>query len=391
MEQNLKYQVVIIDTTANGNASALEATVRGRVADLNVPDDALRFLSPANISELNAKAPKVGVFFGGGPITDRAERAIELLLGLATVVVPVVPSLRQFTSEVPPVLHSINGMELDPADSQLEQLAALVLECLYLVRKRRRIFISYKRDESRNAAVQLYHELDKRSFDVFLDTHSVRQGDLFQEALWHRMVDSDVVVLLHTKGALSSRWVDEEIARANSMGITVLQLVWPDNSRAGTTHLFEPLYLSESDFKSFDPLADGGGELTPPALSTVAINTERLRARSLASRETFLVNRLCDLARGAGIQTAVQRVRCVDVFSKKRGKIRVFLGVGVPDAVSFQQSVWEDGGTPPVETKLMYDPRSIAPSWVSHLDWLHKYLPVKTIKTTEVREWLQTL
>jgi len=41
----------------------------------------------------------------------------------------------------------------------------------------RRVFVSYRRNESRDAAVQLFEELSARQFDVFLDTHSVGRRD----------------------------------------------------------------------------------------------------------------------------------------------------------------------------------------------------------------------
>jgi hypothetical protein len=112
-----------------------------------------------------------------------------------------------------------------------------------LLRKRRRLFISYKRTESAMVAQQLYHALDERGFDVFLDTLSVRPAEQFQEHLWHRMTDSDVVILLYTKSAHASGWVEQEIERANGMKITVVQLIWPGVSRDPTTLLFEPVYL----------------------------------------------------------------------------------------------------------------------------------------------------
>jgi len=61
------------------------------------------------------------------------------------------------------------------------------------------VFVSYRRDESRTGAVQLHDELSARGGDVFLDTHDIIPGDLFQEMLWHRLADCDVVIMLGTK------------------------------------------------------------------------------------------------------------------------------------------------------------------------------------------------
>lgn len=86
------------------------------------------------------------------------------------------------------------------------------------MREKRLVFIRYRRDESRAVAEQLYHAFDQRAFDVFLDTHSVRGGSEFQSVLWDRMADADPLVLIDTPRALSSRWVREELARAQADG-----------------------------------------------------------------------------------------------------------------------------------------------------------------------------
>lgn len=41
--------------------------------------------------------------------------------------------------------------------------------------------------------------LSGRGFDVFLDTHDIRPGNPFQEMLFQRLADSDVVIMLDTK------------------------------------------------------------------------------------------------------------------------------------------------------------------------------------------------
>ena len=65
---------------------------------------------------------------------------------------------------------------------------------------------------SRDAAVQLHDALTARGFDVFLDTHSIRPGKVFQDDLWRSAYcNSDVVVMLDTKRILfESKWTREE-------------------------------------------------------------------------------------------------------------------------------------------------------------------------------------
>ena len=73
-------------------------------------------------------------------------------------------------------------------------------------------------------AIQLYEALERNNFDVFLDTHSIKQGEPFQDELWHRMTDCDVIVLLNTKSFLESKWCKEEVAEASVKQIGVLAI-----------------------------------------------------------------------------------------------------------------------------------------------------------------------
>jgi hypothetical protein len=116
----------------------------------------------------------------------------------------MVPKLAQFNDFVFDELRGINGMELKADDPQLERLAGVLLEGLGLVRKSRRLFISYKRSETQGVAIQLYEALDHGGFGVFLDTLSIRPGEPFQEVLWHRLADTDVIVLLDSPGFLGN-------------------------------------------------------------------------------------------------------------------------------------------------------------------------------------------
>src|SRR5262249_49465821 len=221
------YQIVMLDAIG-GKASVLRATLESRINDLNLDvGQDFEFLGTGELDRLRTDSARVGVLFSDSNQGQQFAGEVGRILDSPAVVIPVVGSLDNFPSKVPPALCPSNGMKLDPKDPGLGNVAGLVLELLGLLRKKRRLFISYKRTESSAVAQQLYHALDERSFDVFLDTLSVRPADLFQEQLWHRMTDSDVVALLYTASIHSSGWVQKEIDRALGMKITVLQLIWP--------------------------------------------------------------------------------------------------------------------------------------------------------------------
>ena len=92
---------------------------------------------------------------------------------------------------------------------------------------KRQVFLSYKRDESAAAAVQLFAELSARQYEVFLDTHSIAAGVDFQESLWHSLCDVDVLLMLDSPNYFASRWTAAEYGRALAKGIGVLRVEWP--------------------------------------------------------------------------------------------------------------------------------------------------------------------
>ena len=156
-----------------------------------------------------------------------------------------------------------------------------MLECVGLLRRQRRVFVSYRRSEARAAAVQLHDVLSARGFDVFLDTHSIRPAEPFQEVLWHRLVDSDVMVMLDTPTYFDNRWTRQEIGRARAKDIQVLRVIWPAHTPTRMTDLSETIYLDPMDLEAAD------GLLATAVADEVVLHVERPRSRSLAARCTW--------------------------------------------------------------------------------------------------------
>src|SRR3546814_7207947 len=71
----------------------------------------------------------------------------------------------------------LDGLTRRADDPNMTELASTMLECVGLLRRQRRVFVSYQRVESRAAALQLHDLLASRGFDVFLDTHDIRPGE----------------------------------------------------------------------------------------------------------------------------------------------------------------------------------------------------------------------
>jgi hypothetical protein len=290
-----KYQLAIFadETHISDNVTRLTAAMNSAFQQLGVnPRKFLICVLPGTAGlSLDRKMLTVGVFFGRKPSptlsTDDSAR-LDSLLADSQLIIPVVNDLTEFTGSVPSAIAHLNGCALSECGADFERLAARILEGFGLLRERRRLFISYRRVETSGIATQLYEALDLAGFDVFLDTHGViSPGEPFQEILWHRLADTDVAVLLDSPGFLASRWTEEELARANTSNIQMLQLLWPGQTEGATAAFssFHPLTMAE--FAGCETIGHAA-MLIDSSVREIVDEVEGLRARAIGARHAFL-------------------------------------------------------------------------------------------------------
>ena len=221
-------------------------------------------------------------------------------------------------------------------------------------------------------------------FDVFLDTRGVPPGDDFQSVLWHRLADSDLVVLLDTPGFRASRWTREELARANATSVQILHLLWPGSGADGASAFSQFHELSPADFSSLELTGDQA-RFCGQTLDTVGVLAESLRARALAARHRYLVDNFCDQARAQGGSPAIQATRFISLDITTDRRVAVVPTIGVPNAARYQEI--EKSITESVdhfsEVWLLYDERGIMESWLEHVEWLNKHLPLSAVRVSE--------
>jgi hypothetical protein len=388
-----RYQIISLGSK-NRFLHGIYDTIFRHTRELGVSDDAIVLIDASNFkTEYIGNAPTFCLYFGEDAASFLDEDLVQQLIIDGTLILPIVPDIRHFPKLVPPSLHHINGMELS-SPNEMERIASRVLEGLGLLRLSRRLFISYKRDESSAVAIQLFERLEKAGFDVFLDTHSILPGDVFQDELWHRMADTDVVVLLNTPGFLKSHWTTRELAKANAMSIGILQLIWPSHTLERDAELSIPVYLKDSDFagKQFDDAKKS--HLEEDALNSIVQHVESLRARSLASRQDNIISEFVSSSGRTGKKVNLQPEKFITVQNDKGKEYVIIPTVGVPQAFTYNQS---EEIVARIKSKtftgiyLLFDDRNIREKWLQHLAWLDNYLPIKTIKIVEAEEWLKKI
>ncbi len=249
----MKHQIAILGDGASPTRIAIFQSEVERVfteIGLN-PTEYLEILSSPSETELNWRLIPVFIWFGNdaGSATPRdVDNAIRATTNHLPIF-PIVDSETAFTSKVPKCLHPINGfIWQDPPSRLINQ----ILQVLGLTWSRRRIFISYKRSESAGVASQLFAEFGLKGYSPFLDSASVEGGTDFQESLWHQLADTDLIIFIDSPSAISSKWVRKELGRANALGISTLQVVWPGHKAVPGSDFCDRITLTQTSFSESD-------------------------------------------------------------------------------------------------------------------------------------------
>lgn len=291
---------------------------------------------------------------GGGEISIS-----DIIDPSAIPILPVASTDKAVSAEIPAILRNLNCIFSDA--SPIEKIFTSILACIGLLPRQRRVFLSYRREEATAAAVQLFAELSARQFEVFLDTHVIGAGVEFQEALWHQLCDSDVLVMLETPEYFESRWTNAEYGRALAKGIGVLRVQWPDatpSARTGTASRVELLPEEISN----------QGMLAKSALERIGLQLETVRCLSHATRQLSMI---------ASVQSAIERVeghfhglglnRAIHLSLRSGQPLHVQPVIGVPSAVTLQEAMQQSGGA---SCAIVFDHFGIKSGWLAHLNWL---------------------
>jgi hypothetical protein len=373
------YEIAILGSVSTEDRARLTETIRGMIDDfdLAIGQDVLLHDS-ATVGQRDKGAAFAAVYFGGVPHVD-----VDLAQDLVTSSAPIIPTVAagsNFGVEVPGVLQAANGLTRRNDDPEMTELASAILEVVGLLRRQRRVFVSYRRVESTEAALQLHDLLISRGFDVFLDTHDIRPGDPFQDVLWHRLVDCDVMVMLDTPAYFESRWTRQEIGRARAKDIQVLRVIWPEHTPNKLTDLAETVYLDTAE------LEGPRGPIVAATAESIALRVERLRSRSIAARYMSITGKLrADVAKIGGTIEGIGAHRAIAVRLFDDRTFWAYPVVGIPTAETLNdvadKAKRADQGEAPI---LVYDHIGIRETWSAHLRWLDE--EIKSVRAIKVSE-----
>lgn len=389
MKTIASYQIVLLGAR-DGRDSVLVNLIGDRLSELGLNSETIGYFDEPIANQRSSRIPTIAVFFGYDGASDSSHPEIKALLNDSSIVITLVSDLERVHHEIPLSLHHINAIDAVLPNKNFDRVTSLILEGFRLLRRERRLFISYKRKDSQALANQLYDALDSRGFDVFIDTRSVPPSADFQAELWHRLSDSDIVVLIDTPLFRQSRWTTEELARANATNIQILHLLWPDQPEDDESSFSHFHALSTSDFTNItmEPVSR---QLNAEKIEIICAQVEKLRARAIAARYRYLVDGFCDAARDYGLAPSVQPQRWISLATAKGKELAVVPTIGVPTSERINQvfDAISKAGKSSAEIWVLYDNRGLLTSWLKHLDWLDSYLPVRSIKMSAIYDVLK--
>lgn len=369
---SILYELAVLGAPTATQVSELEAHISLAVKKFGLQlgrDIAWRVRPDAfNPKQKNATA---AVYFCG-PSAPTAN--LDELLHKSIPVLPVVSDLSAVGTDLPPILRHLNCLEYNSGGSL--RVATALLECAGLLPRQRRVFLSYRRDEARQAALQLFDALSARIFDVFLDTHDIAPADDFQTMLWHRLCDSDVLIMLDTPTYFNSRWTSAEFGRAQAKGISIMQIVWPGTTPSVRTATCSRMVLTAGEV---DP---DYGVLSNDVVTNICMQIEVVRSQSHAVRNLNLVSNLRQSIKKVG-GTIVGLGLNKSIFVKLADDrtIVVYPTLGVPTSLNIHEASINAPGR---SVAVLYDHVGLHTTWQNHLEWLGNHIKTaRYVKSVE--------
>lgn len=382
------YQLVFLGNTGNNAFVEIQGRFLTLINEFGVDETCIKIIKADNFDIDYSNCQPTFAFFLGDPVhRDDDVAKLEVLLNNGDAIYPLYFGEGTFEQETPDCLRAMNGHRY--CVEEVDKYVNCALESLRLLRKTRKIFISYRRTDSTAVANQLFDVLTRRNFDVFLDSYVIRGADNFQEELFHRMSDCDVLLQLHTNGFKSSKWCRAEVEMANMKQIGLIEVIWPDARLERWSELCFPYYLKKEDFKR-RRYKNSKAQLNTKSLNTIARDVESVRARNLAARQDNITGEFVKEAKKVGKELIQELYYLME--NTTDGKRRLFLpAVGIPSSFDYYESLdfkrlLQDEH---LEIYLLYDELRIRERWISHLDWLDSSLEVKSIKKKEFETWLR--
>ncbi len=279
------YQLLFLYVDFAEIARATQQQIMADLTSLSIDNDRVEILHNPRLDNVKKEVPSVALLIGSVKAKADADvvNLVNELIAANIPILPIVPHGESFSAVVPEALHPINALTWESASAG-PRVSAWLLRILGLTEKQRRIFVSYRRADALLMGEQIWEELTKAGFDVFLDRFGIDPAENFQERLTDRLGDKAFVLLIESPEARESRWVLHEVNYARKHQLGFLAVTWPATKTQNrfVDGIFEKYrhYLCDSDLK----LRDGQTVLKDEFFPHLATLVEQRHAAAMLRR-----------------------------------------------------------------------------------------------------------
>jgi hypothetical protein len=209
--------------------------------------------------------------------------------------IPVVPTLEGFENQVPSSARGLNGMS-DGSMRQVDNIASALLRELGFTDSGRRIFISHRREDGREAAEQIMDALSRLGFAPFIDRFNIGPGQDVQQEISDAIDDAGLIVFLETPLASNSPWVFYEIQFGMSHTVGIHIVHW-----AGATQLPSSSHLNRQHVAAKETTQQNGQTvLSNRAIKELTLSVEREYQSASYRRRRSMHDSVIETARRSG-------------------------------------------------------------------------------------------
>lgn len=360
------YQLILLGTYNKVQKTLLQKSLYESLDAVGIDKKLLKIIE--HTKNYQRAMPAYCVYFAP---SQKEERLAKALYGQGISVLPVVKDAKAASKIIDLEIQKINAGFVCEGYAKM---SATILAGLGLTRALRKVFISYKRDESQNIATQLYERLGAAGFTVFLDTHCIEKGVNFQENLLHQMVDCDVIILLNTPHFFDSFWTMEEFQQANTMHIGIVQVLWPSVSPKDDCSLTTPIQLKCDSFDFCGKKCSSF--LKESVIDDIVECIEKMRMRSYNARKMLIVDNLTESYRAK--RKVLLACANGNLFDPIKNEVLI-PEIAYPKSETFMSAKEYKAKT----CTIVYSDVNVKKSWKVYLKWLNESLPIKTISVQE--------
>ena len=360
------YRIVFAHHNLDAFAQKVEDAVTNAIDELSGSSKLIEFSTTLSKEQI----PQVVAYLG----SNKEHRQIQLINDAIKRNVSILPIFDTNKSEdigtqLPDSIAHINAVIWSGDGTNV---AAALLELLGFVERERKVFISYRRNQTSDLAVQLHTELVQRRFDVFLDRFSIEPGADFQRRLDEDLGDKAFLLVLESSDLYQSQWVRHEISYAHSHRIEMLALTLPNIDQASLIPTIDDAFR----LRLRDEQISSQGVLTSDALAVILEKDELAHARALRRRREQILGSITEKLRMDGCTCRLEADWCV-FASKTTGQSGLFwVTPRRPEPMDFfslsrqYERVMQRSGNKGLQSSVVHESGRLADEHKELLGWL---------------------